>query len=160
LRWAIDVLGLTLERAAYLQAAVAVGVVAGAAIAGRWVPLHAAKRLIWAGVALGLLIPLAASVRSVALAALLLALIGAVGGLMVVPLNALLQHRGCLLLTAGRSIAVQGFNENLSVLGMLVIYAALQAWHVPIVTTLSALGLAIAAAIAGLMLVAARRGGR
>ena len=51
------------------------------------------------------------------------------GGLLVVPLNALLQHRGCQLLSAGRSIAVQGFNENVSVLAMLAAYAATVRWR-------------------------------
>jgi MFS family permease len=161
LRWAAEVLGLTLERAAYLQAAVAVGVIAGASAAGRWVALRHAKRLLGAGVLLGLLIPLVASVRDVAQAAVLLSLVGAAGGFMVVPLNALLQHRGFTLLTAGRSIAVQGFNENLSVLLMLGSYAALQAWQVDIVTTMWLFGLAVSASIGVLMIVSARwpRGG-
>jgi MFS transporter, LPLT family, lysophospholipid transporter len=121
------------------------------------VPLRHAKRLLAAGVLLGLLIPLAASVRNVTAVALLLALIGSVGGFMVVPLNALLQHRGFALLTAGRSIAVQGFNENLSVLVMLAVYAALLATDVPIVVTLWLLGLFVAAAVGALMLREHRR---
>ena len=60
----------------------------------------------------------------------MLALAGAAGGLMVVPLNALLQQRGCALLTAGRSIAVQGFNENAGMLVMLAIYAAATATRI------------------------------
>ncbi len=151
LRWSVDALGLTLDRAAYLQAAVAVGVVVGAAAAGRWVPLHHAKRLLAVGVLMGLLIAFVASVRSIVLVVPLLALVGLLGGFVVVPLNALLQHRGCALLTSGRSIAVQGFNENLSVLVMLAVYAALLALDVPIVATLWLLGLFIATAIALLM---------
>ena len=151
LRWAVDVLGLTLDRAAYLQAAVAVGVVAGAAAAGRWVALRHAKHMLMAGVFMGLLIPLVASARDIVLVVPLLALVGAVGGFMVVPLNALLQHRGFTLLTAGRSIAVQGFNENLSVLGMLAGYAALLALDVPIMTVMWLFGMSIATAIALLM---------
>lgn len=151
LRWSADVLGLTLDRAAYLQAAVAVGVVAGAAAAGRFVALAQAKRMLAAGVVLGLLLPVVAQVRDATLAALLLALTGAVGGLMVVPLNALLQHRGCVLLSAGRSIAVQGFNENASVLAMLAGYAVLLVLDVPIVPLMTCLGLAVAAGMAALM---------
>ena len=151
LRWGAEVLGLPLDRSAYLQAAVAVGVVAGASAAGRWVPLVRAKRMLIAGVALGLLMPVIASTSELTLAVPLLALVGAVGGLLVVPLNALLQHRGHTLLSAGRSIAVQGFNENASVLGMLAIYAALVAAEVPIVALMWGLGLSIAAAIALLM---------
>jgi hypothetical protein len=151
LRWAADVLHLPLDRAAYLQAAVAVGVVMGASAAGRWVPLASAKRMLPAGVVLGLLMPAVASASDLWLAVALLALAGAVGGLLVVPLNALLQHRGCTLLSAGRSVAVQGFNENASVLGMLAVYAALLALDVPIVALMWGLGLSIAAAIGGLI---------
>ncbi len=153
LRWAVDALGLTLDKAAYLQGAVALGVIAGAAAAGRWVALHHAQHMLWAGVLLGLLVPVAASVRDVPIAALLLALIGAVGGAMVVPLNALLQHRGFVLLTAGRSIAVQGFNENASVLAMLAAYAVLQGQQVSIVATMWGLGLFVAAAVMALIVV-------
>ncbi|ACB35862.1 major facilitator superfamily MFS_1 [Leptothrix cholodnii SP-6] len=151
LRWATDVLQLPLNQAAYLQAAVAIGVVVGAAAAGRWVPLAGAKRMLWAGVMLGLLMPAVASSTDLLHAVPLLALAGAVGGLLVVPLNALLQHRGYTLLSAGRSVAVQGFNENASVLGMLAVYAALIALDVSIVPLMWGFGFSIAAAIGALM---------
>ncbi|RQO61813.1 lysophospholipid transporter LplT [Paucibacter sp. KBW04] len=151
LRWAADVLGLTLDRAALLQAAVAVGVVVGAGIAGRWVPLARAKQMLVFGVLLGLLIPVVGMSRQLLFTLPLLVLVGVVGGLLVVPLNALLQHRGFCLLSAGRSIAVQGFNENASVLAMLAVYAALLAMDVPITAMMWGWGLAIAAAMLGLM---------
>ena len=151
LRWAVEQLGLGLDRAAYLQAAVAVGVILGATAAGRWVPMRRAKQLLGAGVLLGLLLPLVAGVRDVTLAALVLAAVGAAGGFMLVPLNALLQHRGYTLLSAGRSIAVQGFNENLGVLVMLAVYAALQAAELSITATLWGLGLAMSLSIGALM---------
>jgi MFS family permease len=151
LRWATEVMSLPLDRAAYLQAAVAIGVIVGATLAGRKVPLAQAKRALPAGVVLGLLIPLVASAPSLMLAVPLLVLVGAVGGVLVVPLNALLQHRGHALMSAGRSIAVQGFNENLSILVMLAAYAALVARQVPIVPLMWGFGLAIAAAIGWLM---------
>jgi hypothetical protein len=74
--------------------------------------------------------------------------VGLVGGLLMVPMNALLQHRGCALLSAGRSIAVQGFNENVSVLALLAVYAALLWLDVPITPLMTGFGLAIAAAMA------------
>jgi len=150
LRWAADALGLSLDQAAYLQAAVAVGVVVGAALAGHLIPLAASQRVLPAGVALGLMMVVVASVDQLVAAVVLLALVGATGGLLVVPLNALLQHRGCTLLSAGRSIAVQGFNENASVLAMLAVYGALVAADVPIVPLLWGFGLLIAAAMAAL----------
>lgn len=151
LRWAVDELKLTLDQAAYLQAAVAVGVVAGATAAGRLVPLSRAKRMLPAGVVLGLMMPVVASAGHLNLAVPLLAIVGIVGGLMVVPLNALLQHRGHQLLSAGRSIAVQGCSENASILAMLAGYAALIAADVAIVPLMWVFGLAIAASMAMLM---------
>jgi len=61
----------------------------------------------------------------------------------VVPMNALLQHRGHRLLTAGQSIAVQGFNENLSILVTLLVYAGLIAVHTPVhaIMVMAGLGL-------------------
>lgn len=148
LRWAAEALQLSLDQAAYLQAAVAVGVVFGAGLAGRHVPLKAARRVLPAGVLLGLMMAGMASVDHLVVAAVLLAAVGAIGGVLVVPLNALLQHRGCTLLSAGRSIAVQGFNENASVLAMLAIYGALMVAEVPIVPLLWGFGLLIAVAMA------------
>jgi LPLT family lysophospholipid transporter-like MFS transporter len=147
LKWSADVLFLPLEQSAYLQTAVAVGVVVGAGIAGRWIPLRHAKRVLPAGVLMGLLIAVIAHVQAVTAALLFLALIGVVGGILVVPLNALLQHRGYVLLSAGRSVAVQGFNENLSVLCMLGVYAALVSADVSIVPLLTLFGLFTAAAM-------------
>lgn len=151
LRWAEAVLGLRLDRAAYLQAAVAVGVIVGAAAAGRWVPLQRAPLMLWVGVLLGLLLPVVALLTERVWALPMLALVGAVGGLMVVPLNALLQHRGAVLLSTGRSVAVQGFNENASVLGMLAGYAALLALGLPIVPLMIGFGALIALAMLGLI---------
>lgn len=147
LRWAEDVLHLPLNQAAYLQAAVAVGVVLGASAAGRWVPLTAAKRMLGFGVVLGLLMPVLALTAELGLAIALLVLTGAVGGLLVVPLNALLQHRGFVLLSAGRSIAVQGFNENASVLAMLAGYALLLWGGLPIAPLMAVFGAGIAGGI-------------
>ena len=157
LRWAGEALALPLSEAAYLQAAVAVGVIVGAGAAGRWLALHQARHGLWAGVALGLLMPVVAQVNDLALAAAMLAVVGGVGGAMVVPLNALLQHRGATLLSAGRSIAVQGFNENLSVLLMLAAYAGCEAAGVAIGVTLSGLGVLVAGAIGVLISLDARR---
>lgn len=124
LRWANESLGLTLAQAAYLQGITAVGVIAGAVLASRFITLASAVTLLPLGVVLGMMIPLMLFVDSVLWAALLLIAVGAIAGYFVVPMNALLQHRGCTLLTAGRSIAVQGFNENAGILLMMALYAA------------------------------------
>jgi MFS family permease len=148
LRWAIDRLGFSLAAAAYLQAAVGLGLIAGAWLAGRHVRLHDAPLVLLAGPLLGLLVASGRWVDSAAPAAALMVTVGLVGGLLMVPMNALLQHRGCALLSAGRSIAVQGFNENVSVLALLAVYAALLWLDVPITPLMTGFGLAIAAAMA------------
>jgi len=123
LRWAHEALGLQLDKAAYLQGVTAIGVIAGAMSASRYVVLSRAARLLPLGLLLGLVIPLMLLVASIPMAALLMVVVGAMAGFFVVPMNALLQHRGYVLLTAGRSIAVQGFNENAGMLLMLAVYA-------------------------------------
>ena len=152
LRWAVDALGLSLSQAATLQAAVAVGVVFGAAAAGRFIALAQARRVLPVGIVLGLGIALAAGLPSRTAALPMLALIGAIGGLLVVPMNALLQHRGQQLLSAGRSIAVQNFNENLSILLMLAGYAGLLALDIQILPLMRLLGCVTAMLVLLLML--------
>jgi hypothetical protein len=151
LRWARETMHLALDRAAFVQAAVAVGVIAGAVVAGRWVSLVHARRMLYAGVAFGLLMIVVAVTPRLDVAVALLIVVGAVGGLMVVPLNALLQDRGNALLSAGRSIAVQGGNENASVLLCLGVYAALVAIDVPQAGLMAGLGACVAAALAALL---------
>jgi MFS transporter, LPLT family, lysophospholipid transporter len=70
--------------------------------------------------------------------------IGALAGFFVVPMNALLQHRGHILMGAGHSIAVQNFNENLSILAMLGIYALLIWLDFSIYTVIVLFGLFVA----------------
>jgi hypothetical protein len=61
-------------------------------------------------------------VSYVPLAVVLMIAIGACAGFFVVPMNALLQHRGHVLMGAGHSIAVQNFNENIGILVMVGLY--------------------------------------
>ena len=129
LRWAEEALGLTLDKAAYLQGISAVGVIAGATLASHTVSLTGAVKLLPLGIVLGLLVPTMTGITSLATAGALLVVVGGMAGFFVVPMNALLQHRGHSLLTAGRSIAVQGFNENAAILVMLALYAAATAAH-------------------------------
>jgi MFS transporter, LPLT family, lysophospholipid transporter len=122
LKWAEKSLQLPLDRAAILQGVVAIGVALGAVAAARFVPLKKSLTVMPLGIAMGLVVMGMTMVHSVWIAYPLLVLIGALSGYFVVPMNALLQHRGHVLMSAGHSIAVQNFNENLSVLTMLVLY--------------------------------------
>jgi len=125
LEWARDALQMPLSKAAILQGVVALGIAIGAVGAARFIPLRGSLRVLKVGVAMGLLVPMMTLVSSVGVAYPLLVLIGTLAGFFVVPMNALLQHRGHVLMSAGHSIAVQNFNENLNVLLMLGLYALL-----------------------------------
>ena len=143
LKWAETVLGMELARAAILQAVVAVGITIGAVYAAATVSLQKAMNVLPVGIAMGVIVaaaafytPAIAPAGGLRLGALnasyflliacaILVLIGMLAGYFVVPMNALLQHRGHVLLSAGHSIAVQNFNENLSILAMLCLYAVL-----------------------------------
>ncbi|TAH12941.1 MAG: lysophospholipid transporter LplT [Curvibacter sp.] len=140
LRWANEALGLPLDQAAYLQGTTALGVVAGAITASRYVALEQAVRLLPLGLLMGLVVPLMLLVESVPMAAALMVVVGAMAGFFVVPMNALLQHRGYTLLTAGRSIAVQGFNENAGMLVMLAVYAGATALQLRLSTLVLGFG--------------------
>lgn len=122
LLWAATALGFSLEQATQLTAVVAIGIGIGAGLAGSAVPLDHAVRVLRVGVAMGLTVAAMAWVHDWRIALPMLGLIGAMGGYFVVPMNALLQHRGHLLMGAGHSIAVQNFNENASILLMLGAY--------------------------------------
>ena len=123
LRWAERRLEMPLDRSAMLQGMVAIGVALGAVIAGRLVPLKQSLRVLPVGVAMGFAVMSLIFVTWMPLVFFLLILVGALAGFFVVPMNALLQHRGHVLLSAGHSIAVQNFNENLNILLMLALYA-------------------------------------
>ncbi|MFZ9677187.1 MAG: lysophospholipid transporter LplT [Quisquiliibacterium sp.] len=125
LEWAETALGMPLSKAAVLQGVVALGIAGGAVAAARYIPLKGSLSVLKVGVAMGLIVPLMTLVSSEQGAYPLLVLVGALAGFFVVPMNALLQHRGHVLMSAGHSIAVQNFNENLNVLAMLGLYALL-----------------------------------
>jgi hypothetical protein len=139
LLWAQSEMALSLQVAAYLQALVAVGVVVGAVLAARYFQIFNARRVLPWGFVLALMMPMLALTRSLWVAVPMLMLAGMVGGLLMVPMNAVLQHRGAKILSAGRSIAVQGFNENLSVLIMLGAYSSLLAYGVSLMTIMLAM---------------------
>jgi len=122
IKWAESALQLGLSKSSMLQGVVAVGVALGAAGAARMITLRKSVRVIPLGIAMGIIVLVMNFVHHLWLAVPLLVLIGALSGFFVVPMNALLQHRGHILMGAGHSIAVQNFNENLSILALTGFY--------------------------------------
>jgi LPLT family lysophospholipid transporter-like MFS transporter len=153
LKWAEASLGLPLDQATNLIGVVAIGVALGAAMAARMIPLRKSLTVIPMGIIMGLVVTSMVFVKSVTLAYPLLAFIGFLSGFFVVPMNALLQHRGHVLMSAGHSIAVQNFNENLSILTMLAAYAVMITLNLDLNIIIVIFGLSVA----GIMLLIQRR---
>ena len=151
LRWADKHLGLPLEKATLIQGVFALGVAAGAIAAARLVPLKKSLRILPVGVAMGLLVLLMNTVYFMPVVYALIMSIGAMAGFFVVPMNALLQHRGHVLLSAGHSIAVQNFNENLCILFMLALYAGMLSFRLKTDTIVIVFGLFVAFSMLGVI---------
>ncbi len=148
LKWAEVALNYPLNQAAQLQGVVAVGIAIGAIMAARWISLRHSVKVIPLGIAMGIVVMAMILVKDLWIAIVLLMLIGGLAGFFVVPMNALLQHRGHILMGAGHSIAVQNFNENLSILTMLSLYAVLILLEVHIYTVIVAFGLFVSVMMA------------
>ena len=144
IEWARVALDYNLSRAAILQGVVALGIALGAVVASLRVSLDRAVNVIPLGIGMGLVIIVMNFVGNVAIAIPLLVAMGAMAGYFVVPMNALLQHRGHNLMGAGRSIAVQNFNENTSILVMIASYSALLGAGLSIYTVIVIFGLFVA----------------
>ncbi len=123
--WAATHLCYNLSRASMMQGIVAVGIALGAAAAALLVSLRNAVNVLFLGVLMGILVIAMVPVTTLGWAITLMTVIGFLAGFFVVPMNALLQHRGHVLMGAGHSIAVQNFNENIGVLVMLALYAVI-----------------------------------
>jgi MFS transporter, LPLT family, lysophospholipid transporter len=164
IKWAQVALNMNLSQGAILQAISAVGVAGGAVWAAWRIPLRSSLNVLPCGVAMGFVVCILAIYNSAMLpnttlmsigkfeislnllpAYFLLILVGWLAGYFVVPMNALLQHRGHVLMSAGHSIAVQNFNENISVLTMLLVYSLLIWLDVPIQFIIIGFGLAVSA---------------
>ena len=143
LKWCNHALGMDLSQGAIMQAVVSLGIAVGAVLAAAKIPLKRSLAVLPMGICMGVLVIVmsyftqdmvpAGGIHlfgwelrwAVLITAVGLILVGICAGFFVVPMNALLQHRGHVLMSAGRSIAVQNFNENLSILVMLGVYALL-----------------------------------
>lgn len=134
--WVPVALGITnIRMPAYLNAMVAVGIVAGAGLAAKYVTLERVNRAMPAGVLIGAAVCVLAQTTNIPLAFVVLTLVGAFCGFFVVPLNALLQARGHDSVGAGHAIAVQNLAENLMMLLMIGGYtlAVRAGWRVSVI---------------------------
>jgi len=144
LAWALAALGYATTEASSLVGVVALGTAVGAVLASLRMRLDQATSVIPLGIAMGALVIAMNFITKVWVAAPFLVILGAIGGFMVVPMNALLQHRGHNLMGAGRSIAVQNFNEQACILGLGAFYTGLTKFGMSAFGAITIFGLAVA----------------
>ena len=147
IKWAERALHLPLEQGAMLSGVSAIGIALGAVIAARHIPLKRATQVLPVGILMGVAVISMISLRWMPAIYVVLILIGAIAGFFVVPMNALLQHRGHVLMSAGHSIAVQNFNENVSILVMLALYSLMIRYDMRIQSVVLIFGLFISGAM-------------
>ena len=150
--WAGKALGLSLSQASMLQGVVALGIAIGAVAAARMVSLRNSVRVLPIGITMGLIVMTMIFVYALPLASVLMVAVGACAGFFVVPMNALLQHRGHVLMGAGHSIAVQNFNENIGILVMVGLYALMVRWGLAVNHAIVLFGFFVSGTMALVML--------
>ncbi len=156
--WVPSALGITGQTMpTVLNAMVAVGIVAGAGLAARFITLETVRRCMPAGILIGAMVIIFTFQTSVVPTNITLVLLGVFGGLFVVPLNALLQKRGKETVGAGNAIAVQNLGENGAMLIMLGLYSLAVKAGVSVVVIGATFGSLFALAIGGLWLWDIRR---
>jgi MFS family permease len=143
--WAAAALGYSMTQASWLVGVVAIGTAAGALIASVRMRLDQATSVIPFGIAMGVLVVGLDVITNVRVAIPFLILLGAIGGFLVVPMNALLQHRGANLMGAGRSIAVQNFNEQACILGLGAFYTGMTRFGLSAFASIAVFGVLVAA---------------
>jgi len=145
LAWAAAALGYTTTQASSLTGVVAIGTAVGAVLASMRMRLDHATGVIPLGIAMGVLVVGMNFIGNVWVAVPFLIILGGIGGYIVVPMNALLQHRGHNLMGAGRSIAVQNFNEQACILGLGAFYTGMTRLGVSNFAAITTFGLVVAA---------------
>ena len=143
LAWASVALGYSTTQASTLTGVVAIGTAVGA-VAASSMRLDQAMRVVPLGIAMGLLVMGMLFIDNLWAAVPFLILLGAAGGFLVVPMNALLQHRGHNLMGAGRSIAVQNFNEQACILGLGAFYTGMTRMGLSVYAAIAVFGLVVA----------------
>jgi MFS family permease len=147
LAWAAAALGYGTAQASGLSGVVAIGTAIGAVAASMFMRLDVATKVLPLGVAMGVLVVGLNLIRNVWIAAPFLTLLGILAGFLVVPMNALLQHRGHNLMGAGRSIAVQNFNEQACILAFGAFYTGMTKIGLSAYGAIGIFGVTVAAAM-------------
>jgi LPLT family lysophospholipid transporter-like MFS transporter len=148
LQWAAESLGLTLAQAGLLQGVLGIGMVAGALAGASRIGLERAHKVLPLGLLVGAAVIALGWVHQLVPAVLLLLATGAIAAVLLIPMNALLQHRGAILIQPGRTIAVQAFAENLGSVVLLGVYGGMLALQVPLMLVVAGIGATVMVGLA------------
>ena len=132
---------------AELNGMCAIGIVVGAALAGKFITLEKADRALPAGVLIGVAVCILAGTTSLPVSLIVMVMVGACGGFFVVPLNALVQERGHATVGSGLSVATQNLAENIVMLVMIGLYSLGVRAGMPITSLVGAFGGSLALAM-------------
>ena len=142
--WAAAALGYGTAQASSLAGVVIIGSAVGAVLASARMRLDRAVGVIPLGIGVGFLMIGLNVLTNVWVAAPFLIVLGGLCGFLIVPMNALLQHRGHNLMGAGRSIAVQNFNEQACILAIGGFNAGMTKLGLSAFAAITVLGLTVA----------------
>lgn len=148
--WTGEVLKEGIDTVAILSAIVSIGIVFGALVASLFISVKNIKWCLWSGLGMGIITIIFAYQTNIYSIYFFLILIGLLGGIFVIPMNALLQERGKLFESAGTAIAVQNFSENLVMILMMFIFGALAFYKVSIISLMICFGVLFSIGILGL----------
>ncbi len=143
--WAAAALAFTTTQSSVLVGYVAVGIAVGAVVTSLFMRLHQATKVIPLGILMGVLLIGMNLITSANVAIPFFIMLGAIAGFLVVPMNALLQHRGHNLMGAGRSIAVQNFNEQACILFISAFYSGMTKFGLSAFVAIAVLGSTVTA---------------
>ncbi len=156
--WVPMTLGITSGTAISMIIAVTgIGFAVGAGLAPYFVSIRTYDRTVWFGLGLGGCIFAFLAVNSLAVTVVFLLMIGCLGGIFIVPMNACLQQAGHRTVGAGKTIAVQNFMENSFMFAGVGAYTLASKGGVPVSASLAATG-AVMLAVVAYMLVLAKTG--
>ncbi|MFG0212255.1 lysophospholipid transporter LplT [Brevibacillus porteri] len=115
LAWIPLALGINPESfsVSLILATTSIGIIAGAFLAPKLIPLSHFTRSLTYGFGMFLIIVLFPWTDNIFVAICLLLLVGFMGGVFIIPMNTVLQDEGKRMVGSGKTIAIQNFIENL-----------------------------------------------
>ena len=128
---------------AQLTLFLAIGIIVGSAIVPRLIPLEHLRRARISAYIMGVFIVILSLTTSLLPARCVLFVIGMMGGIFIVPMNAALQELGQESIGSGSAVALQNFFQNLAMLIAVGTYTYATAQHADPISAMQTLGVLV-----------------